>query len=381
MPGPKMIRVAFSVTNCICYDQRVLKMAETVSNLGCNITIIGRRSGDCCKDNIVPFKTRRFKMIFHKGFLFYMFFNIKLLFHLLFHNYTVLVANDLDTLLPNYLVSKIKHLSLVYDSHEYFTGVPEIQGRLFVKRVWTAIEKRIFPRLKNVITVSESIALKYEEEYGILPHVIRNYARSAAKISPVSRDQLGISEEHLLLILQGAGINIDRGGEELIEAIGRTENVSLLILGSGDILHTLKEKVSILNLSHRVRFLPRMPWIEMMRYTKASDAGVTLDKDTNPNYRFSLPNKLFDYISAGIPVIASGLPEVAGMINKLRCGIIIHEVNPDEISKAAKKLKDDRNMLNKLKQNAVIASQLVNWENEKMKVIEVYKNLINRVYK
>jgi glycosyltransferase involved in cell wall biosynthesis len=370
-------RVAFSVTNCICFDQRVLKIAETVSQLNCDITIIGRRLDDFRDSDSVPCKTRRFKMIFKKGFLFYSFFNIRLFFFLLFHRSDLLVANDLDTLLPNFLVSKIKGVPLVYDSHEYFTGVPEIQKRHIVKWVWTSIEKMIFPRLKNVMTVSDSIAEKYESEYGIRPLTVRNVSKDAKDISGYTRDELGISTDHLLLIFQGGGINIDRGGEELIEAICRIEDVSLLIVGSGDVLQILKNRVMELNLSGKVRFIPKVPWNELLKYTKSADAGLSLDKDTNPNYRYSLPNKLFDYILAGIPVIVSDLPEVRKIIEGNNCGIIISSVTPDAISIAIKKLRDDRNFLNRLKQNAVSASKSLNWENESKKVIDFYKGILN----
>jgi glycosyltransferase involved in cell wall biosynthesis len=279
--------------------------------------------------------------------------------------------------LPNFLVSKIKGVPLVYDSHEYFTGVPEIQKRHIVKWVWTSIEKMIFPRLKNVMTVSDSIAEKYESEYGIRPLTVRNVSKDAKDISGYTRDELGISTDHLLLIFQGGGINIDRGGEELIEAICRIEDVSLLIVGSGDVLQILKNRVMELNLSGKVRFIPKVPWNELIKYTKSADAGLSLDKDTNPNYRYSLPNKLFDYILAGIPVIVSDLPEVRKIIEGNNCGIIISSVTPDAISIAIKKLRDDRNFLNRLKQNAVSASKSLNWENESKKVIDFYKGILN----
>ena len=172
-PPPKT-RVAFSVTNCICHDQRVLKMAGTVSRLNCDITIIGRKRGDCCNNDTVPFRTKRFRMIFKRGFLFYKFFNIRLFIYLLLHKFDLLVANDLDTLLPNFLVSKLKGLPLVCDSHEYFTGVPEIQNRPFVKWVWQCIEKMIFPHLNYVITVCDSIAAQSVAEYRIRPFNIKN---------------------------------------------------------------------------------------------------------------------------------------------------------------------------------------------------------------
>jgi glycosyltransferase involved in cell wall biosynthesis len=285
----------------------------------------------------------------------------------------MLVANDLDTLLPNFLVSKLKRLPLVFDSHEYFTGVPEIQNRPFVKWVWTTIEKMIFPRLKYVMTVSDSISMQYESQYGIRPVTIRNCARSFAETKGYTKKELGISDDHLLLILQGGGINIDRGGEELIEAMTLIENVSLIIVGSGDVLQFLKNKVEELNLSNRVKFIPKQPWNELLRYTKSADAGLSLDKDTNLNYRFSLPNKLFDYISGGIPVITSDLPEVKKIVKESGCGIIIQTVKSEEICKAIIKLRDDLVLLNKLKQNTVIASETLNWDLESKKVADFYK--------
>ena len=134
----------------------------------------------------------------------------------------------------------------------------------------------------------------------------------------------------------------------------------------------MKKKTFKLNLSQRVKFIPELPWEEMIRYTKAADAGLSLDKDTNLNYRFSLPNKIFDYIVAGIPVIAGNLPEVSQIVKEYKCGIIIPEVTPHEISKAINELKNKPDLMTELKRNAVIASESVNWENESLKVLEFY---------
>ncbi len=370
------IRVAFSVTNCICFDQRVLKMAETVSRLNCDITIIGRWLDDFCDSGSVPFKTKRFRMLFKRGFLFYKFFNLRLFLYLLFHRYDLIVANDLDTLLPNYIVSKLKRVNLVYDSHEYFTGLPELNSRPFVRWVWKSIEKMIFPHLEYVMTVSNSIAMQYEKEHRIGSVVIRNYSRVSSDVPSFTREEIGLDNEHLLLIFQGSGINVEKGGEELVEAISMTDNVSLLIVGSGDVLQDLKKKTRELNLSGRIKFVPKVQWKYLMRYTRSADAGLSLEKDTNLNYRFSLPNKLFDYISAGIPVITGNLPEIRKIIKENDCGIIIPEITPAEISKAISKLRDDRELLNKLKRNSVNASEILNWEKESKKVIDFYSRIL-----
>jgi glycosyltransferase involved in cell wall biosynthesis len=380
MPGkihkPKVI---FSVTNCICHDQRVQKMAGLVKSLGAEVTIVGRKMGRCCNSGLVPFKTRRFRMVFSRGVLFYKFYNIRLFFYLLFHRHELLVSNDLDTLLPNFLISKIKRVKLVYDSHEYFTGVPEIQNRPLVKWVWSTIEKSVFPHLKHVITVSDSIANQYLKEYGIRPLVVRNCSGRIEHISGYSREALGIGQGRLLLILQGGGINVQRGGEELIEVMVKCENTILFIIGSGDVLDDLKKIVNQDNLSDKVRFFPKMSWDEMMRYTKSADVGLSLDKNTNINYRFSLPNKLFDYISAGIPVIAGDLPEVTRIITDHSCGIIIPEISPDEIGQAIKLLDENRDLLRVLRQNAKEAGEELNWEKESVKVREFYSSVLSNI--
>jgi glycosyltransferase involved in cell wall biosynthesis len=376
MPGDqKTIKAAISVINCICYDQRVLKIAEIVKGLNTKVTIIGRVTAGCTDPEIKPYRTVRFRMLFKRKFLFYGFFNIRLFIHLLFHRYDLLVSNDLDTLLPNYLISRLKHLPLVYDSHEYFTGVPEIQNKPFVKWVWLTIERSIFRHLKYTMTVSDSISDQYFKEYGIRPLVVRNCSRAVNHLVPLSRKEIGVPDNHLFLIYQGAGINVDRGAEELIDALEKTERVFLLIAGSGDVLPALVKKVSQLRIENRIMFLPKMDWEELMRYTKSADAGLTLDKKSNTNYEFSLPNKLFDYISAGLPVIASDLNEIGKIVTEYRIGILIPEVTPDEVSQAICQLRDKPQLLSELKGNAQDASKKINWENEKIKVLQLYQEV------
>jgi glycosyltransferase involved in cell wall biosynthesis len=370
-------KVAFSVTNCICHDQRVLKMAETVSNMDCKITIIGRKTSECCESDIIPFKTRRFKMLVNKGFLFYKFFNIRLFLYLLFHKYDLLVSNDLDTLLPNFLVSKLKHLTLVYDSHEFFTGVPEIQNRPFVKWVWKTIEKSIFPQLEYVITVSETIASLYNKMYRVKPLVVRNISKNADHITPFSREELGVATDDLLLIIQGTGINIDKGAEELIDAVNSSDGVALLVVGSGDVVPQLKQQVRELNLGNKIKFIQSVPWETLLKYTKSADIGMCLEKDTNLNYRYSLPNKLFDYIAAGIPVIASDLPETGKIIRENGLGIIIENVTAEQISKILSELRGNPVKLAELRRNAVATSVNLNWEIESKKVREFYNKVLS----
>jgi glycosyltransferase involved in cell wall biosynthesis len=114
-----------------------------------------------------------------------------------------------------------------------------------------------------------------------------------------------------------------------------------------------------------------------MKYTKGADIGLCLEKDTNLNYRYSLPNKLFDYIAAGVPVIASNLPETGKLLSEYDCGIIIESVIPEKISKAISELRKNPDRLSELRRNAALASQKLNWPIESKKVIEMYTKILN----
>ena len=376
MPQDNKISVVLCVTNCICYDQRILKMASVLEELDTSVLIAGRGHNKCCGKELVKFRTKRFRMLFKKGFLFYKFYNVRLFFFLLFHRFDIIIANDLDTLPAAFLASKFTRSTLVYDSHECFTEVPELTGRKFVRGVWLTIEKVIFPHLKHVITVSDSISDYYFNKYGNRPVVVRNVAPSSEHLLKMNRTDLNIPANNIVLVMQGTGINVDKGAEELVEAVLQLENVNLLIIGSGDIVPELKKKAGS---THKILFIPKVNWETLMRYTKCADAGMCLEKDTNLNYRFSLPNKLFNYISAGIPVISSGMPEVRRLVEQYKSGIVISEVTSDGIVGAIKVLSENREYLNKLKQNALLASLSVRWENEKEIVTDFYKNILNGI--
>ena len=189
---------------------------------------------------------------------------------------------------------------------------------------------------------------------------------------------MGIAENDLLIIIQGTGINIDKGAEELIDAVNISDGVSLLVAGSGDVVPELKDRVSDLKIGYKVKFIPAVNWETLMKYTRSADLGMCIEKDTNINYRFSLPNKLFDYLSAGLPVIASKLPETEKIISENSCGIIIEAVTPELISEAVLLLKNNPAMLEGLKRNAVKASLIINWDLESIKVKDLYTNVLSR---
>lgn len=368
--------VNLSVTNDVFTDQRVNKMARTLHGMGFNVSITGVR-----RKNSQPFdppyaSVRLIPLIFHKKFLFYAEYNLKLFFFLLFKRFDLLVSNDLDTLLPNHLVSRIFRLPLVYDTHEYFTGAPEIMNRPVVLNFWKTLEKWLFPRQRTIITVNESIASLYDDQYGKRPHVVRNLPLYKPPREPKPAHTSGLPENRDIILLQGAGINVDRGAEELVEAM-RPEhglkNCLLLIIGSGDVLPALIRKVKHEQLEDRVWFLGKMPHEQLYEYTRHAKIGATLDKDTNLNYRYSLPNKLFDYMMAGTPQLASDLPEIAHIINTYHTGMLIRHHDPAHIAERIKLMLADQTRWQTWKGNCLAAAKTLCWENEEKVVRQIYE--------
>lgn len=364
-------RIIVSVINDLVTDQRVEKTCATLCEMGFELLLTGRQLHNSPAMDTRAYGVKRMRLLFEKGPAFYACFQLRLFFLLLFSKADLLWANDLDTLLPNFLVSKIKKIPLIYDSHEYFTGVPELQNSPRKKKIWKSVEKRIFPRLKEVFTVNDSIAGLYEKEYGIRPVVVRNVPRALKTTVKKTREELALPPHKPVMILQGSGINMHRGAEEMVEAMQWIKKAVLLFVGSGDIIETLKDMTLRLQLKNKVIFVPRQPYEKMMQYTGAADLGLSLDKDTNINYRFSLPNKIFDYIHAGIPVLASRLPEIEKVIETYGVGDFIPDHKPEHIAQKVNEIFSRPELIERWKRNTRKAAGALNWESESEKIKKV----------
>lgn len=369
-------RAIVSVTNDLYTDNRVNKICLFLEKQGYNVLLIGRQKKDSVELPPRSYQTKRFKLAKEKGAGFYALYNLRLFFFLLSKKVDLLVSNDLDTLLANYAASKFKPATrLVYDSHEYFTEVPELIHRPRVQKIWVGIESWIFPKLKTIYTVNESIAQLYHEKYRKDVLVVRNISPSFHREHFPSKAVLGIPENTFLIIIQGAGINVDRGSEEAIEAMKTIENACLMIVGDGDVVAQLKETVEREGLSEKVRFYGKRPYTEMMAFTQHADVGLTLDKPTNMNYLYSLPNKVFDYIHASTPIIATDLVEIKRVIEKHELGTILPELTPENLASAIRDLQENPSKLEQFKANCKEAAKVENWENEQQILEKIYPSI------
>jgi len=360
------------VTNDLSNDQRVHKTCMTLQKCGYWVKETGRLLPESVPLERDYFTIRK-KLWFRKGPQFYAEFNIRLFLYLMTTKVDLIFANDLDTLPAAYLAAKIRNKRIIYDTHEYYTETPELVNRKLTQTIWKKIEDYFFPKLTDILTVNSSIAKLYGDKYNKTVHVSRNIPLTFTVERLKTRIQLGLPMNKHILILQGTGINIERGAEEAVLAMQYLNDTVLLIVGSGDVFPTLHKIIEKNNLQDKVIFKPKMPFAELRQYTMNSDLGLAIDKDTNLNYHFSLPNKLFDYIHSGIPVLSSELIELKKIIDQYDIGYYIQNHDPKHIASVITSIFSDEKRYNRVKQNTVKAKEELCWEKEEKVLIGVIK--------
>lgn len=368
----KKKRVVVSVISDLVTDQRVHRVCSFLHENGFEVSLIGRKLKKSLPVENRDYTVKRIRSHFDKGVLKYAEFDLKLFFKILFKKADLFLSNDLDTLVPNFIISRLRGKKLVYDTHEYFTGMPELQKKPFKKRIWKTVEKFILPKLKHAYTVSQSVADQYEKDYGIHLKVVRN-TPVLTEQAPETSEKI-FPEEKKVLLLQGSGINMDRGAEELIGSMKLLpEKFLLVLIGGGEAWKDLKKLPPEYGIENKVRFIEKLPPEELKKYTRGAYLGFSLDKPTNPNYCLSLPNKLFDYIHASLPVIASEIKEVKKIVDHYKVGAIISEVTPEAIAKTILMIDDDPDQYKIWKENTSKAAWDLCWQNEQIALKEIFE--------
>jgi len=350
-----MKKVIVTVTNDLVADNRMHKVCETLADNNYSVTLVGRKL-PYSQPVHRKYKTHRFKLLFKKGPLFYAEYNIRLFLFLLLHRFDIYFAVDLDTILPNVMVAKMKNKPVVYDAHEYFPEVPEVVNRKKIKKIWEAIENFAVPKVDAVITVSQGIADIFNQKYNVEATVVRNVPKSYACKTQKSKKPL--------IIYQGS-VNVHRGVEYLVQSMKYLpDEVILWIIGTGDIFDVVESLVEIENLESRVKLFGRVPFEELPKYTCQAWVGVSIEENVGESYRLALPNKLFDYIQAEIPVLVSDLPEMRKIVEHYQIGEILPNHQPHIIAESLKTLLFDLGKRKYIADHLAKAKRELHWENE-----------------
>jgi glycosyltransferase involved in cell wall biosynthesis len=365
----KKKKIIATVTNDLIYDQRMQRICNSLAQHNFEVELVGRIQQDSKSVFKQNFQQTRLKCIFNKGFLFYAEYNIRLLIYLLFNEFDIVCGCDLDTLPAAVMAAKIKRKKSVYDAHEYFPQSPELIGKPFKQSVWYFIEKIFVPKTDALYTVTGSIAKIFNEKYKTDCKVIRNL--------PLENNAEHISQPSEILLYQGA-VNIGRGLNEMLLVMLKLENVEFHIAGDGDEMNHISESIKELNLGNKIKLLDKKTPDELKIITQNAFIGINLLENRGLSYYYSLGNKTFDYIQAGIPQIVIGFPEYIDLNKEFNFGLIVDELSVEKIYLTLLKLINDKALYQQLKQNCIKARTVLCWENEVQKLISVYEGLITK---
>ncbi len=289
----------------------------------------------------------------------------------------VFVAHDLPMLPVAQLAADRCGAKLVYDSHELYAG-QELSKR--EKRRWSEIEARYIRSCDAVITVNRSIASELERRYGIDGVEVILNAEKTAKLPEKTRlfhEKFGLPEQSRILLLQG-GLSAGRNLETLVEAMRLLKNdeICLVMLGDGALKKSLQKRASSAKLSERVFFHPAVPQAELLFYTAAADAGVIPYQATCMNNYFCTPNKLFEFIAAGLPILASDLPEMRSLVQQQGIGRVGDMQTAEKIASLVDGFFADTEKLHTWQKNVLEARKHICWENEGKKLVKIYEALL-----
>ncbi len=297
---------------------------------------------------------------------FYAEYNLRLLYYLLTIHIDVICAIDLDTILPCYFVSLIRRKERVYDAHELFTEMKEVITRPAVKKHWMKIERFGVPKFIHGYTVSYSIAEEFKKRYKVNYDVIRNL--------PYKKQLQFLPENETCFIYQGS-VNEARGLQNLVLAMKKV-NATLHIYGDGNIAGTIQQLIIEHELQDKIEMKGKVLPVALDKLTSRYHAGINLVEPIGLNQYYSLANKFFDYIQAGIPQLTMNFPEYEKINNEYQIAELIYDVDMNNIASALNKLLNDAEFYINLKSNCIKAREMFVWENEEKKLVEFYKNIL-----
>lgn len=278
-------------------------------------------------------------------------------------------AHDLNTALPVYIAARLRGARYIYDAHEISTDRVGWQN----KRLWKFIEKRIVCNADGFITTNTSRADFFKKEYGVKQvTVVRNVPEyEEIQRSQRIRSELGIASEVPVILYQG-GLQPDRGLEIMVDIMQDFPDAVLVMIGEGKLRAVLEEKIASHELENRVKLLGRVPMDELLSYTASATIGLQLLKNTCLNHYTACSNKLYEYLMAEIPVVASDFPELRKVVVDEEVGLVVDPDDRNAIIHCIYKLLRDKAFYNKCRNNAALAKRKYHWSLEEASLLSLY---------
>jgi len=360
----KRKKVCMALLGNAYYDSRILNFYDSLTGLGFDVRIVSfewfPRAMPSRRENIKVFKLKKFK----PTIIFYLAFYSILLKEFLFESCDYFFAEDVFVLPFAAFLKKLRNFKLVYDSRELYPFLAGLRNKTKNQALVAKVEAK-FIRTAEVVLVTGVLDAEFLRDYYALQNIVvqRNLPRKTG-ISPVDlRKKFGISKEEKILVYQGV-LQEGRGIELIIKALKHLSKIRFVIFGEGVAKGKFERLARENNAEGKIVFAGSIPYDELLNYTAGADLGVALIENVSKSYYYALPNKLFEYIAAGVPVVASDLPQMKQVIEKYRVGEIVKDTNEISLAKAFEELLADETRLDEYKVNCRKAYEELNWEKE-----------------
>ncbi|MEP6746495.1 MAG: glycosyltransferase [Bacteroidota bacterium] len=362
-------KICLTVTTDLTYDQRMIRICTSLAEAGYDVLLIGRNKKTSLPFAEQPYQQKRLHTFIEKGKFFYIEYNIRLFFYLLFNQADLFCAIDLDTILPVWLISSFKKKPRVYDAHELFCEMKEVVTRPVIYRIWKKIEKICVPKFKYGYTVNQPIADEFKKMYGVEYGVIRN----VPFLQPL--DTKTIKKD--FIIYQGS-VNEGRSFETLIPAM-QWINIPLMICGDGNFMVQLKMLIEKYKVASKVTLTGLVTPGALRKLTQEALIGITIFENNGKSNYLSLANRFFDYIHAGTPQLCVDYPAYTEINNLVRIAVLTKDLSPENIAQQINGLIADKPLYTSLRNNCFELRQQINWEKEKRALILFYKKIFEPI--
>lgn len=288
----------------------------------------------------------------------------------------VIHAHDVNVLPTAWLAARLCGAKLIYDAHEISSGR---EGYRKIGRIVAWIEKKIMPRAAGTITTTDARAKFFARAYKVKrPLVLQNRPRLVSvQGDDRLRSGLGLSKPYPIVIYQG-GQQPGRGLERLVRCALDVPNAYFVFVGGGSLHDDLKQLAEDLGLQARVFFIPTVPLAELPYFTASADIGVQPIENTCLNHFTTDSNKLFEYVVAGLPVVASDLPEIAKVVKQHDLGLLVKPGDTGALSEALNTLVERPDLRASYSENALRAANTLNWEEQEQGLLELYSKVLSR---
>ncbi|WP_417779020.1 glycosyltransferase family 4 protein [Stutzerimonas xanthomarina] len=383
------------VWNDFLNDARVLKEAETLQSSGYEVVVhavhypgktISRQilnSGITIRRaSLSPFAVQRngSHLIQHKTpfalqLCMRLWAHMVMLLRLCIARPDVIHAHDVNTLPTAWLAAKLSGAQMVYDAHEISTSR---EGYSRVRKLVGWIERTLMPRVQGTITTTEARAKYFARAYGVArPVVLQNRPREQqAMRSDRIRTELELAQPWPIILYQG-GVQQGRGLERLARVAADVPNAYFVFIGGGRLDGSLRRIVEELQLEQRVRFIPTVALAELPTYTASADIGVQPIENTCLNHYTTDSNKLFEYVQAGLPVVASDLPEIRRVVREHDLGVLVPEGDSVALAMALRDLVGDEGKRHYYAARSRKAASVLNWESQEHELLALYERVLS----